>query len=251
MTDLSEDRHRPLAGVRADAGPGRKRAARKALVVLLMVGAAVGIGSAGWLVAADHIDSPLVTDDAGADIADVYTFESPTNPNNVVLAMTLHGFIPPEESGISIFDPRVLYQFKIDNDGDAVEDLVIQAFVTGGRRQRAHIIGPARPRVTGTEARLVFGRRVSVPVSRTSRAFVREDDGVRAFAGVRDDPFFFDVGQFNAILAGQAGSFDDPGFDGFGGFNVYAIVVEFPKSLLGGSHVSVWGTTSRLQFGRR
>ena len=232
MTDRSENRRRP------------------ALIVLIALGAAVAIGWVGWLTAADHIDSPLVTDDAGADIADVYTFESPNNPNHVVLAMTLHGFVPPEEAGVSIFDPRVLYQFKIDNDGDAVEDLVIQTFVTGRRHQTAHVIGPVQPRVTGTEAKLAHGKRVSVPVSRTSKAIVRKRHGMTVFAGVRDDPFFFDVGRFNAILAGQAGGFNDPGFDGFAGFNVYAIVVEFPKSLLGGSNVNVWATTSRLDHSR-
>ena len=209
---------------------------------------ALGIATVGWLIAADHIDSPLVQDDAGADIADVYTFLSPQRPDNIVLPMTLHGFIPPEESSISIFDPGVLYQFKIDTDGDAVEDLVIQAVARGkGRRQVMQFIGPVRPKATGTDAVLRGGLRVTVPVSTTPKAVVKSRRGIKVFAGVRDDPFFFDFGQFVAILNGDATSFNDPGFDSFAGFNVYTIVVELPLAMLGHpSDLAVWGTTSRL-----
>lgn len=205
------------------------------------------VAAAGWLIAADHKDSPLATDDAGVDIADVYSFLSPTNPSNLVLAMTLHGFITPEESNISIFDPHVLYQIKIDNDGDAVEDLVIQAFVTGNsRNQVMHVIGPTAPNRTGAEASVAEGSRTSVRVSTAANPIIKSKSGMTVFAGVRDDPFFFDLGQFRAILAGQATGFNNPGFDSFAGFNVYAIVIELPVTALGDSpNLGIWGTTSR------
>jgi hypothetical protein len=63
---------------------------------------------------------------------------------------------------------------------------------------------------------------------------------------VRDDPFFFDLGAFRAIIAGQATKFSNPGTDTFAGTNVLAIVVEVPKSFLGSNpNLKVWGTTSR------
>jgi hypothetical protein len=65
------------------------------------------------------------------------------------------------------------------------------------------------------------------------------------FAGVRDDPFFFDLVQFNRVVSGAATSFNDPGADTFAGFNVLAIVIELPKSVLGDNTLGVWGTTSR------
>src|ERR1700761_5459513 len=72
---------------------------------------------------ADHRDSPGLVNDPASDINDVYAFVN-ANTGNVVLAMTVNPFQAP---GINAtFSPDTLYQFKIDNTGDAVEDLVIQ-----------------------------------------------------------------------------------------------------------------------------
>src|SRR5216117_2857805 len=96
-----------------------------AAVLLVLVAAA---GLTRWIEASDHKDSALLAADHAADIADVYTFRSPVHPDNVVLVMTVSGFIPPSEASTTFFDPGVLYQWKLDNNGDAIEDLVIQAF---------------------------------------------------------------------------------------------------------------------------
>ena len=197
--------------------------------------------------AADHVDSPLVTADQSADIADVFTFR---NGENLVLAMTLSNAqaAPEIQLGRSIFDTEVLYQFKLDNDGDAVEDLVIQAvFVGSPTDQVMKVRGPAAPEMTGTQARLLRGPSMNVPVSTGAEAIVAERGDLTLFAGVRDDPFFFDLAQFNAILAGAAGGFNDPGVDFFAGLNAYAIVIEVPLALVGDpATLSVWGTTSRI-----
>ncbi len=72
---------------------------------------------------ADHRDAPGLLTEPAADINDVYVFVNP-NTSNVVLAMTVNPFTAP---GLNpMFSPECLYQFKIDNTGDAVEDLVIQ-----------------------------------------------------------------------------------------------------------------------------
>lgn len=92
-------------------------------VVAGVVSAVVLGGMWQWAGAADHRDSMALTADAKADIADVYSFVSPTNSNRLVLAMTVDGLIPPSEVGMHRFDPDVLYQWKIDRNGDAVEDL--------------------------------------------------------------------------------------------------------------------------------
>src|SRR2546426_2620987 len=124
----------------------------------LLLATAAALGVTRWIKASDHKDSALLAADHAADIADVYTFKSPVNPDNVVLVMTVSGFIPPSEASTTFFDPNVLYQWKIDNDGDAVEDLVIQAFVTGtGGHQVMHFRGPAAPAATGTTDRVVLG----------------------------------------------------------------------------------------------
>ena len=238
-------------------------------------GLAVAIAAGGvtrWLIASDHRDSALLTGDPAADIADVYTFRSPTNPDNLVLVMTVSGFIPPAEASTTFFDPNVLYQWKIDNNGDAVEDLVIQAFVTGsGRHQRMHFRGPVAPAERELEDRPKHReedaeggdedaeggdedgaevRGVKIPKVRVTTGvnpIIATRRGIKAFAGVRDDPFFFDLVQFKKIIAGEAASFRNPGIDTFAGTNVLAIVVELPSARLGGTKLGVWGTTSRRQ----
>ncbi|HEV8510525.1 MAG TPA: DUF4331 family protein [Gemmatimonadales bacterium] len=215
----------------------------------LMVAAAgvLALGIAGWLAASDHRDSALLTADRAADIADLYTFTSPANPDNVVLVMTVSGLIPPPEAATTFFDPNVLYQWKIDNTGDAVEDLVIQAFVTGsGPNQVMHFRGPATPLVRGAEARVLRGpETATVRVSHDAAPIVASRGGLTVFAGVRDDPFFFDLTRFKEIIAGHASSFRNPGVDAFAGTGVLAIVVELPSALLGGPQLGVWGTTNR------
>ncbi len=171
---------------------GRRWIAR----TLVVAGATIGlIGLARWAGAADHRDSVSLTADAVADIADVYVFASPTNPNNVVLAMTVDGLIPPSETGMHFFDTDVLYQWKIDNNGDAVEDLVIQARAVGNRNgQQMRFRGPAVPSLAGAESVLLTGRDLGrVRVSSGAEAIVSNEGGIHLFAGVRDDPFFFDL----------------------------------------------------------
>src|SRR5947199_9434224 len=94
----------------------------------LLLATAAAIGLTRWIKASDHKDSALLAADHAADIADLYTFRSPANPDNVVLAMTVSGFIPPSEASTTFFDPNVLYQWTIANNRDPVEDPEHPAF---------------------------------------------------------------------------------------------------------------------------
>ena len=75
---------------------------------------------------------------------------------------------------------------------------------------------------------------------------------MRAFAGMRDDPFFFDLDGFNNILSQEPGkSFlgcNSPRTDKFAGTNVSSIVIELRPSHLtrqGNSNIGVWATTNK------
>lgn len=210
-----------------------------------------GAIAVGLLRAADHRDSTLLSGNPTVDINDVYVFRSPANPANVVLAMTVSPFIAPSEAGTKFFEPDALYQFKIDTNGDAVEDLVIQAVPVGtGTAQRMVIRGPAQPVVTGTTNRVLpaSAPTLEVAISAAAQAVIQNAGGISAFAGLRDDPFFFDLTRFQAILGGQASGFRSPGVDAFAGFNTLAIAVEIPASMLGSNpDIGIWGTTSRLK----
>jgi hypothetical protein len=57
------------------------------------------------------------------------------------------------------------------------------------------------------------------------------------FAGLREDPFYFDVEQYFRVRAGAAGigpavGFRSPGYDFTAGYNVNSIVVRIPRKLL-------------------
>src|SRR5688572_20107430 len=73
---------------------------------------------------ADHRDAPSISEDGRADLLDVFAFVNPNN-GNVVFAGTVNPLAIGGAIGMA-FAPDVLYEFKIDNTGDSVEDLVIQ-----------------------------------------------------------------------------------------------------------------------------
>lgn len=224
--------------------------------------------TAGWLGiraarGSDHADTPQIAASAGTDLTDVFIFPSPSNSNNVVLAMCVSPLIPA--GGTRSFDPSVLYQFKIDNTGDHVEDLVIQARFEGtGATQKVIIAGPLAPSRTGVMSDAL----VPLATTGTFNTPFSPASGMQVFAGVREDPFFFDLEQFFTILPDRATPINGvavplaeantpkattwraPGVakDFLAGFNVLSIVVELPKSALRGSgagKIGVWCTTSK------
>ena len=230
--------------MREDPRLGPRRPWLGLAAIALIVAGIAAIGVRHRLGAADHRDSMTTENDQAVDIADVYSFVSPASSANVVLAMTVPGLVPPSEG--RFFDPNALYQFKIDTNGDAVEDLVIQAYATGtGPDQNLHFRGPAAPPVTGAVNELLPGDDdATVQFSEADQARISTGGGLTVFAGVRDDPFFFDLARFRQVVAGEETSFRNPGVDTFAGTNALAIVVELPRAMLA-NQFDVWGTTNR------
>lgn len=199
-------------------------------------------GLALFFMSADHIDAPSVAG-SGADITDYYAFESPRNSNNLVFTASLQGLLSPAATGSATFDESVLLEFKIDNDQDLIEDMVIQAVVRDGK---VYAFGPTTPNQTGGASTINSAAPfVSADVTPYgSTAIINTANGISVFAGPRDDPFFFDLGAYQAILGGMASGFNDPGVDTFAGTNVMSIVIEVPKSSLGNAAMlNTWATT--------
>ncbi|MFX0556687.1 DUF4331 family protein [Maribacter sp. CXY002] len=194
------------------------------------------------LVAADHIDAPGSMGTT-ADIADYYAFEPSEGSNNTVFAVDLQSNVLPDLA-YGTFDENILTEINIDTDGDLVEDLVIQAIPRDGKM---YFFGPAVPSSTGTSSEVLVGSPLgSVDISAETAIVETTTDGVSLFAGPRQDAFFFDFFQFNAVIGGMAPegfkpagnpmSTDDDdttGVDTFDGANTMSIVVELPNSLLG------------------
>mgnify|MGYP000026452012 CR=1 FL=1 len=190
---------------------------------------AVGIG----IMAADHIDSPAVQGTT-ADITDFYAFQG-ENTSNLVFVANLQGLLSPSATSSAMFDENVMVEFNIDNNGDNVEDLVIQAIPRDGKM---YFFGPVAPAAPGVTSTIISDATNMASVDITpygSSAITATQNGMMVFAGPRDDPFFFDFGKFTEIIGGTASGFDAQGTDTFAGSNVMSVVVEVPKSALGGS----------------
>ena len=206
----------------------------------------------GIVYAADHIDAPAVTgvnsSSTGVDITDVYAFQSPADHSKMVFVMNVQGLMSPSATATASFPPNTLYEFNIDNTGDNVEDLVIQAIVQDGK---IRVYGPVAPSMPGTTSTIVTSG-ISTEAKVTSYGAATPEIGgtgpIKVFAGPRDDPFFFDLVRFKEILSGEQTGFRNPGVDTFAGTNVMSIVVEVPKALLGNaSSINVWGESKVKQ----
>jgi hypothetical protein len=215
--------------------------------------------------AADHRDAPFVDGAPEGDITDLFAFTDPNDSARLVLAMGVNSFAVPAAPGTYSFSPDYLYQFKIDSNGDGVEDHVVQIKfrnVAGGG-QVVQVFGPSRPVQIGARNQLT----TALPaVQGPTGVIIGDPNRVLTLTGLRDDPFVFDLSQFNRILAGSQDVFRDlpstpvgplrgravngdgtSGVDSFNGFNASYIVVSFPKDWVRGttSKIGVWATVSR------
>lgn len=206
-------------------------------VAILSIAGVIGI-------AADHIDAPGVMGGT-SDITDFYAFQG-QNTSNIAFVANVQGLLSPADTESAEFDENVMIEFNIDSDGDAVEDLVIQALPRDGKM---YFFGPYAPNQPGTTSRVSGSASVVVDITPAgSSAITASGNGMTAFAGPRDDPFFFDFAQYSEIIAGNASSFNSPGVDTFAGTNVMSVVVEVPKSMLGsGASINSWVETKRKQ----
>lgn len=194
--------------------------------------------------AADHRDGSIQQDQP-ADIADVFAFRNPNN-GNVVLAMTVNPYTVPGVAGV--FSSDVLYQFKVDNTGDFIEDRVFQiTFNNLLPNQQFRLVGPVVPPATGPINQIITAGPTLTATANDNQIKVGAN-GLRAFIGRRDDPFFIDLIYVRGVLTITPPIARPPGKDLFNGLNVSIIVVEVPAAQLQGTTgntIRVWATTSR------
>ena len=200
----------------------------------LFFGLAAVVAAGAILVAADHIDAPS-TMGTSADIADFYAFEPVEGSDMTTFVVDLQSDVLPELA-YGTFDENVLTEINIDLDGDLVEDYVIQATPRGGTMY----FFAGAPSQTGLDSQVLTAAPLGeVMISGPTAMVETTDDGVRLFAGPRQDPFFFDFFQFNAVInpdpASAPGGFlpADSAADTFDGANTMSIVIEIPNSMLG------------------
>lgn len=204
---------------------------------------------------ADHRDAPGISEDGRADLLDVFAFVNPNN-GSVVLAATVNPFSIGGAIQVA-FGPDILYEFKIDNTGDNVEDLVVQATFTPTTPgpQTFTVRGPAPPRTVGASS-LVLETAPNATGPANGSVVAGSGNVTRVFAGLRDDPFFIDLIWVLRLIGAQPGGplTRAPGLDFFASLNCSALVIEVPAASLRGSSgngVRLWATTSRAQTSTR
>lgn len=224
------------------------------------LGATALLAVAPLAFAADHRDADSLLTDPATDINDVYAW---MNNGKVTLVMTVF----PLADTTSKFSDSAKYVFHT--------------------RAGALGLAPSEPEVSiiakftaAGQIELWVGDKEYIPPADASvEAGVTSDSGmVRVFAGLRDDPFFFNLDGFkhtietvkaaaggltfdqygcpavnaatSGVLVGQLQSAADgtsPGTDFFAGKNTLAIVVEVDASLLTtatAQQVTVWASTN-------
>jgi hypothetical protein len=228
----------------------------------LIIGAcvlAVGAAAALKLHAADHKDGPAVTADPAGDITDVYAWMS-SDKSKVNLVMDVY----PNAPAGSVMSDQVLYVFHLSSAAGygmaATEMKIICGFDT--TQKITCWVGNSEV-VTGNAS-------AAAGITSTSGK-------TRVFAGLRDDPFFFNLTGFKATAAAVAAAAGSLTFDGtgcpaldaptatalvtqlhsnatggaatsdFAGQNVQSIVIEVDTALVtpGGKILGVWGSTNQ------
>ncbi len=108
---------------------------RTLLSSTLLVCASLGAAPA---LASSHREAPIVALDQKADITDLYAFRSygaGSATPRVTFILCVDPFLEPANGPTWFpFDPDLLYEIKIDNNNDAVEDVVIQVRFTTEQR---------------------------------------------------------------------------------------------------------------------
>jgi hypothetical protein len=202
------------------------RSSARLVVVGLAAAAALPLLS-DIVSAADHLDAPKTQTKQAADITDVYVWH--TDDAKVVAVVNFSGLI---ESGVEPkFDSKVVYGIHIDNDADGVadHDVWFRFGQNGAGDWGIQAVGI--PGGTPT---------VSGPLNTSIDAGL----GLRLWAGLRDDPFFFDLDGFKATLSSSTISFNKDN-DTFAGTNVTSIVVEMSTDAVvgAGSTFQLWAST--------
>ncbi|HXG25794.1 MAG TPA: DUF4331 family protein [Candidatus Binatia bacterium] len=221
--------------------------------LLTTAGLTLALGGAPLLTTgADHLDAPALgglTNMAGEfaphsehgdrDINDVYVFQG-SDASRTVLAMTTN---PAANLFGAEFGTNVRYIINVDRNGDAKQDL---AYVwrfgspNGDGAQSYHVT-----RYTGANARSLR-QGVQIGSGWTGGSGVgTAKGGAMVFAGLRSDPFFFDLTGFVGTVFGVGTDAlgDDP-TDFFTPLNTNALVIEVPDDAIGATSIGVWGSTS-------
>jgi hypothetical protein len=197
-----------------------------------------------------HLDSPIARQDIRLDITDLYVFRGETG---TVFAINFcHSIFGPIPS--PGYHPEGMYEFKVDLNGDAIEDVTYRFNFT--EREKDGKQKYSVRRLTGADATDAHATGTVVAQGVTGE-IVSTPTGLRAWAGKAGDPFWIEPDVLHAVgHAFQDGkTIDLSGWDPtraknlFAGHTVHSMAREVPdKELLadaGGRHrIGVWAVST-------
>lgn len=226
---------------------------RRTFIALGAAGLGVGL-ALGALVAryapvagaADHKDAPGIRQEStAADINDVYLFRSPGSATNAAMIMTVNPFVDPATNSSALFDSTVSYRFNIDRNGDAIADYIYDIRFAEPGTSTAQLI-TVNGVAAGTTTPTSVGPTPPAPVI---TSFTLDGATHTIFAGLREDPFFFDLVGTLRFLGGTGPLPRTIPVNNFAAVNTDVITLETSfNQLRGGAtsgNVSIWASTHR------
>jgi hypothetical protein len=189
----------------------------------------------------DHISGPRALADPIADITDVYAFPSPERPGHLVLVQNTLPFAP----ATATFSDGLVYRFRLRAVAVIDAEPGQSPFDVHDAEEFVFDCVFSEPAGDGSQectCHTPRGETVSFTVNDEHGGSA---DGVRAFAGVRWDPFIMDApATLKTIAAGEL-AFTDPGSIYMDGKNVLSLVLELDcaKYLPGAQLVGVLSET--------
>ncbi len=249
------------------------------------------------LSASSHREAPLIAGDPRADNTDVYAFVSPDDEDTVTIIANWLPFSEPNggpnfypwadgPSLSGLGDPTstgASYKINIDNDGDAVADIVYEWLFDTVTKDPGQFLVNTGPFDSVNDDTLNVYQTYDLLVTEGGVTTTVLDDAIAApsisgavstpdyqplvdeavasgtvgdltsFAGQADDPFFLDLRVFDLLYG--AGVVPEVGEDTLAGYNVNTIALQVPKTELalngnadadGNPVVGIWSTTDRI-----
>lgn len=197
-----------------------------------------------------HLDSPIARQDIRLDLTDLYVFRGERGTAFITnCCHSIFGPIPAPG-----YHPEGMYEFKIDLNGDATEDVTYR--VKFSERDKNGNQSYTVERLTGAAAADPAAAG-TVVAQGTTGEMVSTPSGLRVWAGKAGDPFWIEPDVLHAVgHAFQDGTTVNlSGWDAsraknlFAGHTVFSIVLEVPdKELLANAgdkrRIGVWAVST-------
>ncbi len=219
--------------------------------------------------ASDHDDGETDSKGRNLNLTDVYVFReqdqnASMQSDDLILIMNTNPRSLPRQQ--YYFSTNARYEFKISRVSNADDmakgqtDTVLRFEFGAPNMQGQQEItvtsvsyGFEEARTRSLDNNAIVTTPLGSEIINNTVALGADDKTMTIYAGLREDPFFFDVEQYFRVRAGAAGigpavGFREPGYDFTAGYNVNSIVVRIPKAFLQGNTEAqvfdVWATIS-------